>query len=517
MSRAKKGIGILILWLAVLVCCAALGDPSEKQKNDTHQADVWALEALLNSGHPLGEDENEPNGGWPAPFVIAAPALDGSGTWRINDNFYGRTLDHSIFTISAQDTGTADFSMIYYKNYTGNIYTFTGGPIVSGGWYRVSIWYYFTNGSYGYNEYDFYIADDSSHTSLVEKITQVAAACKASTPWQTALNLHDWLINHAYYDQSQTYYGADILLRGTGTGDAYAKAYLLLCRAAGINAARITGKSASTGAGHAWNAIYVDGAWYYVDACWDDPEGSTAASSGKENHDYFCLNQDLISLDHTDSSSYTGLCISLDANYHVRTGMWDGIGNLIHGNPGLGRYSTRIMSRIEAGKGYGTVVIADKYFISATESFPADGTRAIRGWTLLAYGMSRDGIDSTKYGQKVLVKVSYDRSAKAFNYQMIGFKGDTGGTLTLPESLTALTDEMFKGVPANTLVVPAACTSAADTAIQGSQIHTIIFMGKDLTINKAFFNGINPLLVLCQPGSALETKLDGWGILHSIP
>ena len=100
---------------------------------------------------------------------------------------------------------------------------------------------------------------------------------------------------------------------------------------------------------------------------------------------------------------------------------------------------------------------------------------------------------------------------------MTGFSAYSKGTLTLPKGLTGLTDEMLKGVPANVLVVPASCTVAADTAIQGSLIHTIIFMGTDLTINKAFFIGISPLLVLCPPGSPLETKLNAWGILHSIP
>ena len=514
MIKLRISLALLALLAAALFLGAAVGEPAGKQKKDVNQAQVWELEALINSGHPLGPDENVPNGGYPTPVIVTAPKLDNMGTWRINDNFYGRTLQRSTFAISMQEGISSDYTMIYYRNYTGTIYTFTGGPFVSGGAYRISIWYWFTNGSYGYNEYDFYLADDTAHTSVTEKVNQVVLACKAATPWQTALNLYDWLTHNVYYDQAQEFYGVDILVRGKGTSDAYSKAYYLLCRGAGIPVSRVTGTD--DGAGHAWNAILIEGSWYYVDPCWDDPAGGTLPTSGKETHVYFCLNEDLMSLDHTnDKKLFSGLCVNLDANYYVRTGKWDEIGNLKFGAGYINRYSSDIATLINGGQGYGTVFCGSNYWVGTT-SYQTTSAAAIRGWTLLAYGMSRDGLSTGTYG-KVNVRVSYDRSAKAFNYAMTGFSAYSKGTLTLPKGLTGLTDEMLKGVPANILVVPASCKVAADTAIQGSLIHTIIFLGTDITINKAFFNGISPLLVLCPPGSPLETKLNTWGILHSIP
>jgi hypothetical protein len=48
--------------------------------------------------------------------------------------------------------------------------------------------------------------------------------------------------------------------------------------------------------GHAWNAVQLDGAWYLVDATWDDP----ISKDGKDVYqtDYLFIPPDLAALDH---------------------------------------------------------------------------------------------------------------------------------------------------------------------------------------------------------------------------
>ena len=88
--------------------------------------------------------------------------------------------------------------------------------------------------------------------------------------------LHDYLVTHCDYD-----YRVDIgnmpfvshqaegaLLNGTAVCSGYAKAYEALLDAAGIPNVTITGYASGY---HAWNLVQVDGAWYHVDATWDDP------------------------------------------------------------------------------------------------------------------------------------------------------------------------------------------------------------------------------------------------------
>lgn len=68
----------------------------------------------------------------------------------------------------------------------------------------------------------------------------------------------------------------DILLGGKGLCTAYARTFAYLCQKSGIPCVLISGDADNgTGySGHAWNKVYLDGEWYCVDCCWDDPYGT---------------------------------------------------------------------------------------------------------------------------------------------------------------------------------------------------------------------------------------------------
>lgn len=85
-------------------------------------------------------------------------------------------------------------------------------------------------------------------------------------------------------------YGALVGLdmEGTMQGEVvcqgYSDAYLLLCQRVGLPCVVITGEGNSSGifsgySNHMWNAIQLDGAWYAVDATWDDVD-TTIQDSG---------------------------------------------------------------------------------------------------------------------------------------------------------------------------------------------------------------------------------------------
>lgn len=69
---------------------------------------------------------------------------------------------------------------------------------------------------------------------------------------------------------------AGALVDGKCVCEGYARAFQLLCEKAGISAVCILGKAKSNGEteGHMWNAVRIDGAWYYCDPTWNDTTAS---------------------------------------------------------------------------------------------------------------------------------------------------------------------------------------------------------------------------------------------------
>ena len=100
------------------------------------------------------------------------------------------------------------------------------------------------------------------------------------TEADTVLYLHDRLADDYDYDtrpEGEANANAHAFFRdGVGVCQAYALAFLALCRGAGLEAHVVV----SGAMDHAWNHVRVDGAWYHVDVTRDDPipaEGGTPA------------------------------------------------------------------------------------------------------------------------------------------------------------------------------------------------------------------------------------------------
>lgn len=144
-------------------------------------------------------------------------------------------------------------------------------------------------------------ADESDVTTVAGKVNSIIASeiTPSMSDYSRALALHDWLIYNANYDYTLTHSdAAGVLLYGTGVCDSYARAYLMLATAAGLDCMIVSGTagddadSANWG-NHAWNLVNLGGSWYHVDCTWDDPN-----TGGYEQHVYFCVDDETMKKDH---------------------------------------------------------------------------------------------------------------------------------------------------------------------------------------------------------------------------
>ncbi len=90
--------------------------------------------------------------------------------------------------------------------------------------------------------------------------------------------IHNWLIRNVKYDYysylrgsvprvSHTIEGA--LVKKVAVCDGYARAFQEIMKKLKIPCKFVVGRS--SGVGHAWNMVKLDGKWYHVDATFDDP------------------------------------------------------------------------------------------------------------------------------------------------------------------------------------------------------------------------------------------------------
>ncbi len=130
--------------------------------------------------------------------------------------------------------------------------------------------------------------------------------------WESALWLHDWLVNNANYDYTYTWYDPEgVLIYGTGVCQSYAIAFSELLNEMGIENTIVSSQEMD----HAWNLVKIGGEWCHIDCTWDDP-----GIGGLENHTYFGMNDGLIARDHIwDRNSYTNSA-SLQNYYPIRNG-----------------------------------------------------------------------------------------------------------------------------------------------------------------------------------------------------
>lgn len=101
-------------------------------------------------------------------------------------------------------------------------------------------------------------------TSDAEKVKSISSLLSAATEYDL--------------DAPDRGSAAGALVDGKCVCEGYARAFQLLCEQAGIDAVCILGNAKSNGEteGHMWNAVRIDGIWYYCDPTWNDTTSSTS-------------------------------------------------------------------------------------------------------------------------------------------------------------------------------------------------------------------------------------------------
>ena len=245
--------------------------------------------------------------GTPTTFTVNADGGSGDYQYRIHSIMTSELV--SVYDVSWGSNGayqdSNEFSFTFYTS--GTYYV------------RFSVRDKITNQfkSTGLYEYKLDI-QDPQYPSVEQIVENTVAECTKSckTDFEKAVWLHDWILDHADYDNSYSYCSAEgVLARGKGTCESYHEAYVKLLNKAGIATGRIEGN------GHVWTAVRMDGQWYQVDSTWDDM-GSNYKGTYYE-HMYFGLTDNIMGLVHSDHTSATSgyESTSLENNYFIKTGM----------------------------------------------------------------------------------------------------------------------------------------------------------------------------------------------------
>ncbi len=460
------------------------------------------------------------------------PALGGKGTWTVSYTLPDGCSEVTAMTfyLTMKESDNAGYTTVYLKQ--GISDSVDTCEIVTAGKYRATVYLTFDNGRRIPASKNFTIEDDEEHLTLAEKAAAVAAECRVEgNEWQTVLNIHDWLAENMYYDAGLNYYGSDAMLRGYGVCDSYSRAFQMVCEKAGITASRVTGEVGNRRISHAWNAVRIDGKWYQVDVNLDDPgsafPGEGCAKSGRENHDYFCLNDDLMGLDHfNDGECFSEPCTSLAANWSLRNAPltwsswkdWNRLGNNVtsHGDE---QYSERIRAELAAGAAEPfTVPCGDWFYIidgirtdGGMTNYLYTGNRsgssmAVRGWTLLGMVLNRVSFD----GQTAAVV--YDREENCFR---VAPRTEFGAlAFTVPSTVTVIEANTFQEIGAASVAVPKTCTEIKAGAFRDCQSLRKILLPKDCKIDDTAFEGCSADLVICAPaGGTTQAWTEKHGML----
>ena len=504
--------------LALLFVLPAFPAGADGGVVNPYQSEVWEMERYRQEYKaPVPEGGLEPNATG-APVTLKqkkAPVLDGSGTWSISvGSGYGTPLEAIVY-LSMKDYSSS-YTTIWRKEYSSCPSQVSCCKIVSGGEYELAVFVKTTTTGNGYwlGSVRFTIKDDASHTSLTEKVDEVVRQCTASSKWQTAVNLHDWLVTHVYYDLTYSYYGADMILRGYGVCDGYSKAFLMMCKQAGISVYRVTN------ANHAWNVLKLDGEWYFIDCTWDDPAGQSEAVSGQESKEYFCLNTELLALDHPTPWDFTNTsaktCTALDDNYFVRKKDWNAMGNR---KTDGSTYSAAMAAQISANGGGNYIPIDSFFYLSGNYGYDVTGslnTTVIRRWKLLACAIGKESLEIPGFGP-VDLDVWFREDDRCFVYAVRGYAEEDTGTLAIPAGVTEIQKEAFASVSASTIRIPDKCTKIGPYAFRDSGVKRIYIPASVTSIDETAFSGCGRMMILCPGGSAACNFAVQHGILWHYP
>ena len=157
----------------------------------------------------------------------------------------------------------------------------------------------------------FYYGENADISAYQRRVDETKAAInalvektKGMSDFEKALYVHDYIVLNCEYDHdllnlinadgtldgeiySERYTEYSVLVNGTGICGSYALAYRAVMNACGLDCLFLSSDEMN----HGWNLLKLDGKWYHVDCCWDDP---TPDQFGSARREYFLRTDDEI-------------------------------------------------------------------------------------------------------------------------------------------------------------------------------------------------------------------------------
>lgn len=215
-----------------------------------------------------------------------------------------------------------------------------------------------------------YAMNAAQRAETQAKIDQWTADCLATidtsaSQYAQALGVYTYLIDHADYQDVGSNSIVNIMVGGAGLCGCYAKTMQYVLNQLGIHAAYITGQA--KGQSHAWNLVWLDGTPCWVDPTWGDPVFAGGEESQGPAYAYFGLTTaDLLRTHTIDGSIPVPECVSNDANYFYRSGLYF---TSYH----AGALTSAIQRAIAAGEGQCSVRYSDEAYSTACAQLFARG------------------------------------------------------------------------------------------------------------------------------------------------
>lgn len=121
--------------------------------------------------------------------------------------------------------------------------------------------------------------------------------------------VHNWIVcnttyNDKYYDRGDSFnHVSNLLNNKTCVCQGYSVTFYIFMKQMGIPCTLVMGKTDNVS--HAWNAVKLDGNWYYIDVTWDDPvvNGKSNYPGGDNiSYEYLLCTYNHISKTHTEDN-----------------------------------------------------------------------------------------------------------------------------------------------------------------------------------------------------------------------
>ena len=168
-----------------------------------------------------------------------------------------------------------------------------------------------------------YNMSEADIDNAISTISGYVSACMAgidegASDYDKAVHFYEYVIEHAEYEENsphnQDMYSAVL---GRTVCQGYAMMFKYLCDRAGISSLIVTGTTSD--ANHAWNMVYLDGAWCAVDCTYGDGDYLGKGIS----YSWFGVPLDVVKLTRTlDNEDMLPQEATVEDDYYYRNGLY---------------------------------------------------------------------------------------------------------------------------------------------------------------------------------------------------